>query len=655
MNNKTKIIVGACAIVGVIAIVFAFLLSGNKTFSVSFNTNGGSHIPMQEVKKGEKATKPTNPIKEGYSFARWEYQNKEYDFTSSVESDLTLNAIWTKDQDEPQVQKYKITFTVDGQTKTIEASDVSEINLENLGFENKTGYILKWYVNGKEYNFTEPLTSDMSIEGKYEKTTSYTVKFNSNGGSSVASQTVKVGGKATEPTSVKKEGYILDGWYLNNKKYDFNTAVNKNITLVAKWSEDPNVKRYEVKFNSDGGSSVASQKIIENKTVKQPANPTRSGYSFEGWYLGNTKYNFNSKVTSNITLIAKWKELTKYTVEFDTDLGGSNVPSQTVVAGNKATKPSNPTRTGYIFTGWSFNYVDSKQYDFNTPVNSNLLIKAGWVKSVKVTFNSNGGSSVASQTIEMGTKATKPSNPTRSGHTFKGWQLNGSNYTFNEMVLEDITLTAVWEENVVQYTVTFNSNGGSNVPTQTVNAGGTATKPSNPTRSGHTFKRWTLNGSEYNFGSAVNSNITLTAGWEENPVAQYTVTFNSNGGSSVASQTINAGGIATKPSNPTRSHYNFSKWLLNGSEYNFGSAVNSNITLTASWTQKSFTVKKTPVDAYSPDVKLSVLEEGQSVSFTKIMYNGKEVPTTVNGNTISSINSFQVTLTDGTVVTATAS
>ena len=650
MNNKTKMIVGACAIVGIAAIVLTLVLSGNKTFSVSFNTDGGSHIPMQEVKKGEKATKPTNPTKEGYSFARWEYQNKEYDFTSSIESDLTLNAIWTKDEDEPQVQKYKITFTVDGQTKAIEASDVSEINPENLGFEDKTGYILKWYVNGKEYNFTEPLTSDMSIEGKYEKTTSYTVKFNSNGGSSVASQTVKVGGKATEPTSVKKEGYILDGWYLNNKKYDFNTAVNKNITLVAKWSEDPNVKRYEVKFNSDGGSNVSSQRIIENKTAKQPNSPTKSGYSFEGWYLGNTKYNFNSKVTSDVTLVAKWKELAKYIVEFNSN-GGSSVANQTVFEGNKVTKPTNPTRSGYEFAGW---YNGENKYNFNNAVKSNLTLTASWLKKFTVTYNSNGGTSVKSETIIEGSNFTKPADPTRSGYIFKKWLLNGSEYKFSSAVTSDITLTAEWQENpAVQYTVTFNSNGGSSVASQTVNAGGTATKPTNPTRSGHTFKRWLLNGSEYNFSSAVNSNITLTAEWQENPAVQYTVTFNSNGGSSVASQTVNAGGTATKPTNPTKSHYNFSKWLLNNSEYNFSSAVNSNITLTASWTQKTFTVKKTPVDNLSLDVRLTVYEEGTQVSFNKITYNGKTIPTTINGTSLNGITSVQVTLTDSTVVNAT--
>ena len=587
MKIKTKIIVCICALVGIAAISIAIvlLISRSKTLNVSFDTEGGSHIPMQTVKKGEKVQKPVDPIKTDYSFVRWEYNNKEYDFTSSVESDMTLRAIWKKN--ETSVKKYKITFNVEGKTKTIEVSDASEINVSNLGFEEKSGYILKWYANDKEYDLETPLTSDISIEGKYEKIVSYTVKFNSNGGTSVSNQTINTGEKVKEPTNVKREGYILDGWYLNNQKYNFNTVVTGNITLIAKWSEDLNVKRYEVKFNSDGGSSVSSQRIIENKTVTQPKNPTKSGYAFEGWYLNNSKYNFNSKVTSNITLVAKWRELVKY----------------------------------------------------------------------KVTFDSDGGSNVSAQTITEGEKVTKPANPTRSGYTFKEWQLNGRAYDFNSSVTGSIILVATWTKDPNKYTVTFNSNGGSTVSSQTIVEGNKATKPANPTRSGYTFKEWQLNGRTYDFNSSVTGSITLTAVW--NALPSYTVAFNSNGGSAVSSQTIVEGNKATKPVNPTRSGYTFKEWQLNGRAYDFNSSVTGSITLTAVWNAKNYTIQKTKVDATSLDVKLTVKEEGQVISFNNIMYNNRVVCTSsnpyVNESSISSITSFQVTLTDGTVVNANVS
>ena len=518
MNNKTKIIIGSCAVICVIAAIILFLVSGNKTYNVSFITNGGGNIPVQEVKKGEQVSKPANPTKEGHSFVRWEYQNKEYDFTRPVESDLTLNAVW---EEEPQILKYRITFTVDGKTKSIEVSDVSEIDFDNLGFEDKIGYILKWYIDDKEYKFTEPLTGDLSITGKYEKTKNYIVKFNSNGGNSVSSQTVKVGGKATEPTNVKKEGYILDGWYLNNKKYDFNTEVNKNIILVAKWNDDPNIKRYEVKFNSNGGSSVSSQKIIENKTVKQPTDPTKSGYSFEGWYLNNTKYNFNLKVTSNITLVAKWRELAKYTVTFNTN-GGSSVSTQTIFEGNKVTRPTNPTKSGSVFKEWQLN---GKTYNFDSTINDNITLNAIWTTSYTVSFDSDGGSSVSSQIIAEGSKAVKPTNPTKGEYVFKEWQLNGKTYDFNSAVTENIILKAVWR-NKQTFHVNFKvsadplncvSNCGTIYAQQSILEGGKATEP-NPRSEyeGQTFKEYQVGGKKFDFNTPITSDITITAVYTKN-------------------------------------------------------------------------------------------------------------------------------------------
>ncbi len=440
MNNKTKIIAGACAIVGIVAVVVAILLSGSKTYTVSFDTDGGSFISMQEIKKGEKISKPTNPAKEGYSFVRWEYQNKEYDFTSTVENDMTLKAIWDKEQE----TKYKITFNVDGKTHIVDANMFPGDAVE-LPFEEKDGYELVWYLNGTKYDFNTPVTTDIILEGKYEKTTNYTVKFNSNGGTSVKNQTVKSGEKVSEPSNVTKEGYILDGWYLNNNKYDFNSEVTKNITLVAKWSEDPNVKRYTVTFNSDGGGNISSQKIIENKTATQPKNPTKSGYAFEGWYLNNSKYDFKSKVTKNITLVAKWRELAKYTVSFNSD-GGSSVTSQTIVEGGKATKPSNPTKDGQVFKEWLLN---GSAYNFSNVVKSDITLVASWKVAEKytVSFNSNGGSDVSSVTVSEGSKVTKPANPTWLAHTFVKWTLNGSEYDFNKPVTGNITLVASWSEN----------------------------------------------------------------------------------------------------------------------------------------------------------------------------------------------------------------
>ena len=149
------------------------------------------------------------------------------------------------------------------------------------------------------------------------------------------------------------------------------------------------------------------------------------------------------------------------------------------------------------------------------------------VTSYTVTFDVNGGNeTIADQTVESGKLATKPENPTREGHTFASWLLNGKEYDFSTPVTGNITLTASWTEDsqggdeptpVTSYTVTFDVNGGNEtIADQTVESGKLVTKPENPTREGHPFAGWLLNGKEYDFNTPVTGDITLTASWTEN-------------------------------------------------------------------------------------------------------------------------------------------
>ena len=381
MNKKSKIVAITCVVIGIVAIAIGLLFpKKDKVYVVSFDTDGGSQVATQEVKENEMVKIPDPPTKENYTFLRWELNEKEYDFTTKVTENITLKAVWNENI---ELEHYKITFVVNGDIKEMEVTGPNEIDINSLGFPEKTGYEIKWYVDGKEYDLSTPITSDMKIEGKYVKTTTSStlnVKFDSKGGTSVKSQSVKNGETATEPTDVTYEGYIFDGWYLNNKVYDFSTPVTKNITLVAKWKEDPEVKRYTVKFDSDGGSKVTEQRVIENKQATMPKTPTKAGYKFVEWELDNKKYDFKSKVTKDITLKAKWEESVQYTVTFDSQ-GGSKIDSIKVAKGAKVSKPKDPTKSGYKFVLW---LLDNSEFDFNTPINENITLVARY-SAVSVT------------------------------------------------------------------------------------------------------------------------------------------------------------------------------------------------------------------------------------------------------------------------------
>ena len=245
--------------------------------------------------------------------------------------------------------------------------------------------------------------------------TVYTISFNTDGGNEVVSQQVEEGEKITKPADPSKQGYEFLGWYLNDKYFDFETKVEEDLRLDAKWKEivvednqndnkeeekkdEEEVTKYTVKFDSNQGSKVASQTVEKNKTAKEPKAPTRDGYTFKGWYLGNTKYNFSNKVTKNITLTAKWEkvqeekpvepdtpvtpEIKEYTVTFEAN-GGTSVAKQTIEEGKTATEPKAPTKTGYTFKGW---YVGNTKFDFSTKITSNITLKAEWDKNKTISW-----------------------------------------------------------------------------------------------------------------------------------------------------------------------------------------------------------------------------------------------------------------------------
>ncbi len=218
----------------------------------------------------------------------------------------------------------------------------------------------------------------------------YTVAFDSKGGSVVASQTVEAGGKAVQPANPTREGYTFAGWYRDAEgkvRYDFSSAVTSNLTLYAKWEAVP-VGTFTVVFDSKGGSAVASQTVKAKGKAAQPANPTKEGYTFAGWYRdveGKVRYDFSNAVTSNLTLYAKWEPIA-INVRFDS-AGGSEVPPQQIAYGTKVTEPEAPTKEGYQFGGW-YTQADGggEVWDFGADtVTSELTLYAKWDEEDAVT------------------------------------------------------------------------------------------------------------------------------------------------------------------------------------------------------------------------------------------------------------------------------
>ena len=227
------------------------------------------------------------------------------------------------------------------------------------------------------------------------------------------------------------------------------------------------------------------------------------------------------------------------------------------------------TRAGYTQVGWSTVDGGEKVYGFEDVYTQNeaLTLYPVWnTNKYTITFDTNGGSEITPITQDYGTEITAPDNPTRKGYTFKGWDKEIP----ETMPAENITVKAQWEIN--QYTITFDTNGGSEIAPITQDYGTEITAPANPTRKGYTFKGWDKEIPK----TMPAENITVKAQWKIN---QYTITFDTNGGSDIAPITQDYGTEITAPDNPTRKGYTFKGWDKEIPE----TMPAENITITARW------------------------------------------------------------------------
>ena len=477
----------------------------------------------------------------------------------------------------------------------------------------------------------------------------YTVSYQTEYGSAPEAITVTKDTvlKESQLPELSSTGYIFMGWYDGDTKAQAGEyKVQKDVTLVAHWKLDPSYLKYKVIFNSMGGSEVLSQTVTNGQKAACPENPTKEAivsesYSFAGWYtstdngvtLSATAFDFNTPITSNIILYAKWTATPiTYVVIFNSN-GGSDVSSQTLTGGQKATKPADPTKKaivseGYFFAGWYTSTDDGTTlsvsvFDFDTPITADTTLYAKWTSSAftyTVSFNAKNGSSITSQTVTGGQKVTRPDAPTKAAivsetYSFEDWYastdegntLSAAAFNFDTPITENITLYAKWTATPVTYTVSFNARNGNQDFSQTITGGQKAAKPDNPTKAAtaaenYTFAGWytstddgaTLSATTFDFNTPITSTIKLYAKWTATPNI-YTVSFNTFGGDTVTSQQVQYGQKATRPADPTKtsvvSFYTFEDWYtstdqgttLSATAFDFNTAIDSDITLYAKW------------------------------------------------------------------------
>ena len=501
--------------------------------------NYGDKLEKEEVLTKEWNEKVTEPVVEAvikdntkWEITEWQINGAVYEFNNQVKEDMEITAKW-------EAKEFYVVFDSDGGTKI--ESQWSE-NKKVTKPENpvKEGSIFKyWELAGEEFKFISEITKPMTLKAVYE-INKFNVTFDSDGGSEVEKQVIEYNKTVEKPETPVKEGYTFKYWVYKQAdgtevEYNFETKVTADLQLKAVYE----LNIYTVKFDTNGGTEIAEQKVQHNYRVAYPKNPEKEGYRFRYWTLNGEKFDFTTKITANTELVAFY-EIKEYTVTILPYNGSVGKIKLNVEYLDKVNKPEEPEMEGYKFLYWSCN---GKEYDFNEPVKQNLTIKAVYekIEAIKytVTFDSNGGSAVNKQKVEDGKILPRPNNPRKQNHKFLYWELDGQEYTFNQPVASDMTLKAVWEslepittpeakedkdEDKVTYycNITFDSDGGTRVESQTIENGSKVSKPKEPEKEGYNFTGWYFGSREFNFAEPVISNIHLKAKWEkiEEPVNQ---------------------------------------------------------------------------------------------------------------------------------------
>lgn len=238
---------------------------------------------------------------------------------------------------------------------------------------------------------------------------------------------------------------------------DCSQGSSNGLLQVSKVEYFVEITNYNVAF-FDGAEEYTNlaTKVEENGKLERPTDPEKKDMVFVGWYTDSEfkePYNFDSSVTSNLKLYAKFEAAAAVETQTVTFMKDAETPFSTSVVkkGNTVGVPAEPTNDGYSFGGWYKDVNCTTAYDFNTSVNEDITLYAKWLAKYTVSFDTDGGSTVESQTVVTGNKATKPAViPTKKGYNFVGWYTDNTYTTEfdfeNTIITDNTTIYAKFED-----------------------------------------------------------------------------------------------------------------------------------------------------------------------------------------------------------------
>ena len=416
-----------------------------KDIVVTFNYNySGSTSTTVTLKDRDTLSYPSMPSRSGYIFRGWYTDaacTTRFDFTSAITSDLTLYAGWTdmpRNYVYTEVQKDPSEYTSSSDYYSVSTNYTNSSSMKHIYLvaqEAGTHYIYWKNSNSSSYygyylqihNTTTGATlrsasntystsyqyisfscskDDIISISIYRANTGYsstayfyfagfkavtssavadasTLEYSA--GASISNQ-ITYGASFTLP-DMSRTGYRFLGWYNGDNKVEAGAwSIDSNVTLVPRWE----IRTNTITLDPNGGTvSSASISVTYGNSYTLPT-LTRTGYSFDGWFSGNTQYTSGTwNEEADVTLVAKWtaneynlilKDIGKkdIVVTFNYNYSGSTSTTVTLKDGDTLSYPSMPSRSGYIFRGWYTDAACTTRFDFTSAITSDLTLYAGW-------------------------------------------------------------------------------------------------------------------------------------------------------------------------------------------------------------------------------------------------------------------------------------
>ena len=562
-------------------------------YTVTFKNYDGTVLKTDVVAKGSAATAPATPTRPStaqytYTFAGWDVS------FDNIQADTVVTATYTQ-----VLNKYTVTFKdYDGSVITTQQVEYGKAATAPATPTREATAQYTYTFKSWDKAFTN-ITADTVVTATYTQTVrKYTVTFLGYDGAKLSTQTVEYGKSATAPTAPAVDGFEFTGW---DKEF---ANITGDLTVNAQYKD---AKVYLLgSFNDwqlDKVMTTTSGNVVTAKLTLAPGTYKFKILHKDVWYGNNGTIEDTTLATSEIgwemvdgaddcTLVAtggnytfNYNTSTKmlevlyledgFTVTFK-NYDGTVLKTEIVKKGASATAPEPPVRASnaqytYTFSGWSTDFSN---------IQADTVVTAQFTRTVNkytVTFKNYDDSVISTQSVEYGSAAIAPANPTRESsaqytYVFSGWD------TAYNYITADTVVKANFVQTLRKYTVKFVNYDDSVLATQQVEYGKSAVAPANPKREAsaqysYTFKGWDKAFSNITADTIVKATYTQT-------VNKYTVTFVDWNGTVLKTETVEYGKSATAPKDPVRQNDDYYTYTFTGWDMSFTN-IKGNLTVTA--------------------------------------------------------------------------